>query len=240
MRPYLTHFFTCSEDSAKWLFGSKLAKEAIFQPNAIDAANFEYHQTKYINIREREGWDNKFIIGNVARFDKQKNHLFLLEVVNELIKKRQDVLCVLVGSKNGEEYEKVEQRIKELKLDSYVKFYGTRSDIPELMQGMDILLFPSLHEGLSVTMIEAQASGLKIYTSTGVSKQVAIIPELVDFLRLDSGAEDWASYILQHTYKRESTIIKIKNAGFDIKENAVWLSNIYLSHINNNLKDKEI
>ncbi len=227
MRPYLTHFFTCSADSARWLFGPQRAVKAIFQPNAVNASDFQYNEEKRSMIREREGWGDKLILGNVARFDKQKNHLFLVDVISQIVKERQDILCVLIGASGGE-YEKVKQRINELQLESYIQFYETRSDIPDLMQGMDILLFPSLHEGLSVTMIEAQSSGLKIVTSTGVSDQVAIVPELVDFLPLESGSGYWSDHIRQVKYPRENTLIKIRNARFDIHENARWLTGVYL------------
>ncbi|WP_282035623.1 glycosyltransferase [Saccharicrinis aurantiacus] len=232
MRPYITHCFTCAEASAIWLFGKERAKNAIFQANAVDASKFQYAENKRNKIRTREQWDKRFIIGNVSRFDKQKNHLFLLDIVSEILKKRQDILCVLIGA-NGSEYEKVKQRIKDLNLGNHIKLYGTRSDIPELMQGMDVLLFPSFHEGLSVTMIEAQSSGLKTYTSTGVSKQVAIIPKLVDFIELNRGAKYWASQILQQKYERKNTFESIKVAHFDIKENAKWLTEFYLSQIKN-------
>lgn len=232
MRPYLTHCFTCAEASAIWLFGKERAKNAIFQANAVDASKFQYAENKRNKVRAREQWDKRFIIGNVSRFDKQKNHLFLLDIVSEMLKKRKDILCVLIGA-NGSEYEKVKQRIKDLNLGNHIKLYGTRSDIPELMQGMDVLLFPSFHEGLSVTMIESQSSGLKTYTSTGVSKQVAIIPKLVDFIDLNRGAKYWASQILQQKYERKNTFESIKVAHFDIKENAKWLTEFYLSQIKN-------
>ncbi len=230
MRPYLTHFFTCSVDSAKWLFGPKRAAKAIFQPNAVNAEDFQYDEQKRSIVRKKEGWDKQFIIGNVARFDKQKNHLFLVEVIAQMVTRRPDLLCVLIGA-NGSEYDKVKQRIQELKLEKYFQFYGTRSDIPDLMLGMDVLLFPSFHEGLSVTMVEAQSSGLKILTSTGVSDQVAIIPELVDFIPLEKGAEYWADYLLKVEYTRDNTLSKIQNARFDIQENAKWLTEVYLKAV---------
>nr|WP_321451517.1 glycosyltransferase [uncultured Carboxylicivirga sp.] len=230
MRPYLTHFFTCSADSAQWLFGSKRAAKAIFQPNAVNAADFQYDEQKRAIVRKREGWDRRFIIGNVARFDKQKNHLFLVEVVAQMVSKRPDLLCVLIGA-NGSEYDKVQQRIQELKLEKYFQFYGTRSDIPDLMQGMDVLLFPSFHEGLSVTMIEAQSAGLKIITSTGVSDQVAIVPELVDFLSLEAGPSYWSEHLVNLEYTRKNMLGKIQSARFDIQENALWLTQLYLEAI---------
>lgn len=229
MRPYLTHRFTCGKDSAKWLFGKELAKTAVFIPNAIDTSIFLFNPTIRSEVRKKERWDNRFVVGNIARFSHQKNHLFLIDVFVELLLKEPTSLLILVGS-GGEAEVDVKKKVKQMGVTQNVLFLNSRSDISELLQGMDVFLFPSFFEGLSVAMVEAQAAGLKIITSTGVPSEVAIIPEAVDFLSLKLTARAWATHTLDAVkrYQRRGRYEEIIQSGFDIKSNAQWLQNFYL------------
>jgi glycosyltransferase involved in cell wall biosynthesis len=97
------------------------------------------------------------------------------------------------------------------------------------MQGMNVYCSPSLYEGLSVSMVEAQASGLRIITSDRVPQQVSLCPDLVQFLPLSADSSSWAQALLM-PYERRDTYQKICQAGFDIHENSLKLQNFYLEH----------
>lgn len=71
-----------------------------------------------------------------------------------------------------------------------VIFLGIQNNIPELLQVLDLFLFPSLYEGLPVTLIEAQASGLKIITSNTVTKEVDDITSLITFCDLNDSEKN--------------------------------------------------
>ena len=230
MRPYLTHCFTCGQDAANWLFGRQLAKDVIFLPNAIDARSFEFNPAKRNEIRAQNGWANRLIIGNVSSFSQPKNHLFILDIFQEVIRHEPSALLVLVGS-GGAMEKKVKDKVLQLSLKNNVKFMGSRSEIPDLLQAMDLFLFPSHFEGLSVAQLEAQASGLRILKSTHVPKDGTIIPELVESLSLSLSAEEWADKVLQlaTNYERKKRLDEIENAGFDINKNAEWLQNLYIT-----------
>ena len=230
MRPYLTHCFTCGHGSAEWLFGKQLAAKSIFLPNAIDARSFEFHPERREEIRSRNRWDGQLVIGNVSRFSYQKNHLFLLDIFAGIVCRQPDALLVLVGS-GGEQENKVKNKVFRLGLKDKVRFMGSRADIPDLLQGMDIFIFPSHFEGLGIAQLEAQASGLKVLNSTGVPRDGVVVPELVDFLSLKQPASEWADKALQvvENKNRKDCSYEIINMGFDININPEWLQNLYLT-----------
>lgn len=229
MLPYLTHYFTCSRGAAKWLFGKQLMEKAIFFPNAIDTQSLVFDPVKREKIRIKNGWTNRLVIGNVSRFSHQKNHLFLLDIFAEIVRRETSALLVLIG-RGGELEDKIKEKVLQLGIKDHVNFMGSRSDIPDLLQGMDLFLFPSHFEGLSVAQLEAQASGLKILNSTGIPKEGTVIPELVESLSLNLAADVWAKKVLctAKNYKRKNRFREIEEAGFDINKNAKWLQNLYI------------
>lgn len=229
MRPHLTHYFSCGLASAQWLFGCKLAKKTMFLPNAINARSFSYNSKKREKVRFQHGWEKRFVVGNISRFSYPKNHLFLVDVFAEILHKDSSALLVLVGS-GGNMERQVRNKIDRLGIGSNVCFMGSRSDIADLLQGMDVFLFPSLFEGFSVSMLEAQASGIKIINSTNIPKEGTIIPEIVDSLSLKLPVGQWAEKVLQaaKNHPRKDRYEEVAQLGFDIKKNAEWLQNLYM------------
>ena len=177
------------------------------------------------NIRRELGIENKKVIGHVGRFNPQKNHEFLIDIFNEIYKKDKDTVLLLIG--DGYLKEKIEEKVNKLELDESVKFLGVREDIPELMQAMDLFLFPSQFEGLAVVMVEAQAAGLKVITSTGVTTE-SNITENVEFIELNKSAKYWADIVLNSDFKKKNDINLMIKKGYDSTNNVKWLSDFYL------------
>ena len=124
--------------------------------------------------------------------------------------------------------EEVKQRVRETGLTDQAIFLGMRSDIPDVMQAMDVLAMPSLFEGLPVTGIEAQAGGLPVVASTGVPEEMNAIG-MVDFLALEAGEKAWAERLIQRGRENKTdTFDKIQKAGYDIHTTAPWLQEFYL------------
>jgi len=192
--------------------------------NAVDTDKFRFNEEVRNNIRRKLDVEGKKVIGHVGRFNPQKNHEFLIDVFNEIYKKDKDIVLLLVG--DGYLKEKIEEKVNKLGLDKSVKFLGVREDISELMQAMDLFLFPSQFEGLAVVMVEAQAAGLKVITSTGVTKE-SDITNNVEFIELSKGAEYWADIIINSDFKKKDSIKMMISKGYDSTNNVKWLSDFY-------------
>ena len=122
----------------------------------------------------------------------------------------------------------MKEKVKSLGLEDSVQFLGVREDVADILQSFDLFLLPSLFEGLPVTMIEAQAAGLPCVISDKVPIQCDITGN-TKVVSLDDPADKWADTVLDYVrdYNREDTFEKIREAGFDIKENVKWLEGFY-------------
>lgn len=223
---YANHYFACGVKAGEWLFGKANAEKVKVINNAINSSLFIFDEKKSQEVKKRLNISNKKVIGHVGRFNEQKNHFFLIKIFNEICKKNKDTILVLIGT--GNLMQQIKAKVKELNIEDRVLFLGLQKNIPELLQAFDFFLFPSLYEGLPVTLIEAQASGLPILTSSTVTTEVNITG-LVNFMELDTPEKQWADEVLNRiNYKRKDTSTEIKNGGYDIYENAIQLQNFYL------------
>ena len=131
----------------------------------------------------------------------------------------------------------MEQKAQALGLGDRVIFTGVRGDVPDLMQAMDCFVFPSLYEGIPVTLIEAQAAGLPCVVSDGIPVE-ARKTDLVTHIPLSRGCADWAANVLEKFgMPREDTLSQIRSSGYDIEENAAFLQQFYLERAD--LKSEE-
>lgn len=219
-----TKLFACGKDAGDWMFGG-----AAYQilNNAIDSKRYSYDVNRRAKMRGELGiTDNAFVIGHVGRFDPQKNHAFLLDIFAELKKRRPDAVLILIG--NGNLRSAMEEKAAVLGITENVIFTGVRRDVPNLMQAMDCFVFPSLYEGVPVTLIEAQASGLPCIVSDGVPAECAKT-SLVERIALKETAAVWAERVISKSgAPRLDTKEAIIRAGYDIEANARWLQNYYL------------
>ena len=129
------------------------------------------------------------VLGHVGRFDPQKNHAFLLEVLAAALRINARVRPLLVG--DGPLRPEIERRAARLGLRAI--FTGSRPDVPRLMLGaMDVLVFPSLFEGLGLVLVEAQAAGLPVVTTDVLPPEATVVAEAVRRVSLTESAEVWA------------------------------------------------
>lgn len=221
-------YFACSKEAGKWLFGESEVESGNVTVinNAIDLEMFSPNTKIRNTMREDLDISDKFVIGHVGRFSKSKNHEFLINVFYEVYKKNNKSILLLVGE--GEEIEKIKGKVKKLGIEDCVIFTGLRSDIYNVMQCMDVFVFPSYFEALPVVLIEAQAIGLKAFVSTGVPKE-ADLTNTIEFLSLDLSAEKWSEKILSSDINRFNNKDILLNKGYSILDNVTWLSNYYLS-----------
>ena len=217
--------FACSNAAGEWMFGKEKDFKVI--NNGIDLDKFRFNDKVRENIREKLNFTDRKVIGHIARFNKQKNHTFLVDIFNKLLKTNENYLLVLAGI--GELREDIEKKVRDFSIEDKVMFLGSIGYVNELLQSIDIFILPSLYEGLAVSTIEAQAAGLKCLLSENIDKN-SKVTDLVEFVPIDKGVEPWVEAILNvGDYKRVDTSSKIKEAGFDIKETADTISKFYLN-----------
>lgn len=225
---YATELFACGHEAGKWMFGSI---EFTVLNNAIDAERYAYDEKKRKEIRaELSIPENALVIGHVGRFAPPKNHTFIVDLFDRITKMRNDSVLLLVG--DGDLKAGIEEKVKILGLSDKVVFTGLRSDVDRLLQAMDVFLFPSVYEGLPLSIIEAQAAGLPCLISDKVPDECRIT-DCVQQLSLDDPIEIWIQAVLNAGgTERKETLTLIRNAGYDIKTNAVKLQDYYLKRSN--------
>jgi glycosyltransferase involved in cell wall biosynthesis len=227
LRYIAKYLFACSTSAADWMYG-KRSNLAYVLNNAIDAKKFIFSSTIRKDKRKELGIENKFVIGHVGRFQTQKNHIFLIDIFKTVHDKNKNSTLLLVG--DGELRESMENRVHELGLTDNVIFTGIRADIPELLQAMDVFVFPSLYEGLGIVAIEAQAADLPTIVSDSIPKD-AFITDLIDSISLKESLDIWANAILRYSvgYERNNRYKEIKTNGYDICDTTEWLESFYLN-----------
>ncbi len=223
--------FACSDNAGRWLYGENAGKRKnyILLKNAIHSKKYIYTPETAEKIRKELGIENKFIVGHIGRMFPGKNHPYLLEVFKAYSQKNQNSVLLLVG--DGPSRKEIEDKAQSLGIREKVIFTGVRSDVNEVLQAMDFFVFPSIYEGLPVTVIEAQAAGLPCLISDSVTDEVCIT-NLVTRYSLSNSPEMWAEKIdeLSKLAKREDMSTEIANAGYDIKTTSKWLQNFYIEN----------
>lgn len=224
-----THLFACSESASKWLF-SKRSNESLILKNGIECEKFHFSMQIREQIREELTIpSDSYVIGHIGRFNHQKNHLYLLEIFADLLKKMPNATLILVGG--GTLQAKIESKIKELQIEKYVKLLGIRDDIHKILQAMDVFVFPSLHEGLPVTLIEAQGAGLPCIISDSITEEVDMGMGLIQFCSL-SEKEKWIEKILdgaKREFPRKNAESALNQKGYNIRRTAEITEKTYIS-----------
>lgn len=227
MRKSINQYFTCGQEAAENLFGKKLASQAYPMNNAIEVEKFKYNQEIRNQKRKELGADDTYNLINIGRFNAQKNQSFLLDIFAKVYQNHKRFRLFLVGT--GALEQELREKVKRLKLESVVYFLGLRTDVPALLQAMDVFLFPSLFEGLPVALVEAQASGIPCVISDGVPRESILVNDHVEVVSLKKNPEYWAEKIIElRDFERKDVSEIIKEKGYDIKENAKKLEEKYL------------
>lgn len=220
---YATDHLACGKRAGDWMFGGH-PYEVV--PNAVDVEKYVYSPEKAEQVRNLLGVGKELVIGHVGRFDFAKNQDFLVDIFAECEKIVSGIKLLLIGDGDGKK--EIESKVQHLGLKDKVIFTGVRTDVNELLQAMDIFVFPSLYEGLGIAAIEAQAAGLPCVVSDHVPQECKVT-EYVEFLSLKLSPKKWAECIIKHIGdERKDQYDAICKAGYDINESAVKLENFYL------------
>ena len=223
-----TECIACSDEAAKWYFTKERICGNKFNilKNGINTQKYIYDENIRNMYRKKLKIQDKFVIGHVGRFAHQKNQLFLINVFNLIVKNNSNALLLLIG--DGSDIGYAKNKVKELGIEDSVVFAGARSDVPQLLQAMDIFVFPSISEGFGMGVLESQAASLRTIASDRVSISTKVTT-MIEYLSLDLGAEIWANKIKNYNtpYVRTDVSSEIVNSGYDICNSAELLSTIY-------------
>lgn len=212
-------FLACSSGAAYWMFPKRMVENGtvIIIPNGVDTKKFKYDKNKRDAFRNSLNLSEELLIGNIGRFQGQKNHPFMIEIMDEVLKYEPSAKLLLVGE--GELKESIISKTKLLGIDSSVLFLGERSDMDYFLSALDVFILPSLYEGLPIASVEAQASGVKTLLSSNITKEANVSGSAV-FLPIDEvdSASIWAREILKDHSSMDRLIEnnKVYQAGFDI------------------------
>lgn len=221
-----TDLFACGVDAGRWMFGTD---DFTVVRNAIDVDAYAFDTARSTRVRRELGiHESTLVVGHVGRFAPAKNHSFILSVFSEVLKLRSDAVLVLVG--DGELRSETELRARELGIADSVRFLGVRSDVPDLMQAMDVFLMPSHYEGLPLVLVEAQASGLPCVISESIPVDCDLRGSSITRLSLGASFAEWAAMVDRASGEtmRINGVDIVKRSGFDAQEMAGWLESFYL------------
>lgn len=225
IKKYATHLFACGETAGKWMFGTDN-----FQiiPNAIDSGKYLFNLQEREDVRREFALGDSYVIGNVGRFSKVKNQVFLLHILDYIGKEYENVKLVLVGEGECEDY--LRQVIKKKGIEEKVIFTGLRTDVHRLLQAMDVFVLPSLYEGVPLALVEAQIAKLPCVVSEKVPLDSKISPNF-ERLTLKAPISQWVDIIMK--YKNTNKLNRdetIYISDFDIKKCSNHLQLFYLEH----------
>ena len=220
---YATHRMACSDVAGKWLFGDN---PFTVVHNAIEVDKFAFNKSEQNSIRNKYGVkDNDFLIGHIGRFDRQKNHDFLIDVFANVLKDNPNCKLMLVGE--GYLMQNIKEKVSRLDLDNKVIFTGVRDDAYKYYNAFDLFVLPSLFEGLPVVAIEAQMNGCKTFLADTITKECQLSSKTF-FIPLS--IDKWVKFILEDSKKYMSHDVEfnIANSGYDINIEAQKLQNLYI------------
>lgn len=225
---YANYYFACSEEAGKWMFGRNIDKSDTFYifNNAIDTEKYSYNEEIRNKIRKENHLENAFIVGNVARMVEMKNHQFLVDIFQEILKIQKNAKLLLIG--DGPLKSVIQEKVERLNLQDNVIFWGATNQVHEMLQMMDVFVLPSLYEGVPVSVIEAAASGMKYVISDTIDSHLKE-NQLELKIHLNDKAEDLAQRILDFSvsYDRKNQKQLLQESGYDIITQASELKEIY-------------
>lgn len=187
---YTTKRVGCSVEACKSFF---LDREGTF------VINNTYDNSRFNPKLYKKSNEDRLHILQVGRFCNTKNQLFSLDVLYKIKKQVKNVHLSFVGFDMGGYEKLIKDKVTCLNLEEYVTFYPSDVDIPRLLSESTAFIFPSLHEGFGIALIEAQAMGVKCFASNGVPSSANCGG--VTYIGLDEGPEVWADKIIEFYIK---------------------------------------
>lgn len=228
LRKSADYYIGCSNEAGEYLFGKEIVDSDRYMTlsNGIDAKKFAYDEEVRKEIRNYLGIkDDEIVIGHIGRFTKVKNHDFLIKLFAEVHSFKEKSKLLLIGE--GPLLSDIKIKAEKLGIQGSVIFTGSKIDSEKFYSAMDIFVFPSIKEGLGIAAIEAQASGLTVIKSQGVTDAIDVTGNVIT-MNLDEPVINWARAIIQNkSVDRSLCCEKVQKSRFDINETVRRLLEIY-------------
>lgn len=225
----VNHYYACSDSAAAWKFPKDIisAKNYSVIKNGIETEDYKFNNKTREEYRKNLGLGNDFTVCMVGRFAEPKNHIFIVDLMEELLKRDKEIRCVFVGS--GDTKPLIIDTIKEKKIDDRFLFLENRSDVNNILMACDVFVFPSKFEGLGIVAIESQASGLPTVCSEFIPQETNLT-DVISYHSLDKQQEwiDKINEIKNMKVDRSKYAKVVAEAGYDAKESAQLLEDKYL------------
>lgn len=223
-----TDRLACGEEAGKFMFGNKPFK---IINNGVDVEKFSFDNKAREAFRVKLALaENDILVGHVGYFMPVKNQSFLIDVFAELAKNDSRYHLVLIGE--GTMRTEIEQKVASLKLTNKVTFTGNIDNVSEYLNAIDIIIMPSLYEGLPLTLVEQQANGLQCVVSDTITAEADKTGNLC-FLSLQAPISDWVHAIANslcmqdRELRSKDAVIAIESAGYSIRKEAKKLVEYY-------------
>lgn len=229
-----THRLACGEKAGRFMFGSMPFK---IVNNGVDVVKYSFDNDQRIVLRAKMALsESDILVGHVGYFMPVKNQCFLVDVFAELARNDSRYHLVLIG--DGDMRSEIEQKVTSLGLTNKVTFTGNIDNVSEYLNAIDLVVMPSLYEGLPLTLVEQQANGLQCVVSDTITTEADKTGNL-SFLSLHAPISDWVHAIessnCMHNREQRSkdAVIAIENAGYSIQAEAKKLVEYYQRCVKN-------
>lgn len=222
-----TKLLACSVSAGEVKFGKKrFDTKGIVLKNAIEVAKYKCDPNAKVNFcKEHDFPLNTLILGTVGRLSIEKNQSVLIRIASNLVSHGHNVVLLLIG--DGPYKDSLVEIANQSGIGKVVFFMGNQDNIPYWLSVFDVFLFPSLYEGFGIAALEAQASGLPVICSSGVSQEIAVTP-YVHFIKDNSNINEWTEAILSKQYQqRYDSSDLIIQSGYDAESNGRKLIHVY-------------
>lgn len=223
-------YFACSRAAGCYMYGK--GKDFMVINNGIDTEKFHYSEARRNEIRKELGIEGKIVLVHVGRFHDQKNHKFLIDIFDEYKRKNPESCLLLIGI--GPLQETIRQKVADLGLSDSVFFLDQKPNVYNFLSASDVFVFPSLYEGLPLTLVEAQSSGLPIICSDSVTNETKLTDSYFP-VSLNQPVSEWAKQIdvvRKLSVDRNIAASQVRLKDYDCKDVAKFIEQYYLKLYN--------
>lgn len=213
-------YIACSVSAGKSVFGDR---DFQIVRNLIETDKYMFDESARNKYRQELGIkDNEILIGNVARFEEQKNPFFAINIIKDVMQTEKNVRFLWIGE--GSLKNKVKNYIKEIEIEEKCIILDNRDDVNKMYSAMDMFFLPSKFEGLGIVFIEAQCAGTPVLTSNKVPIEDLDITDLFNYMELERNEQEWKNKLIEkinkkYKYKREQYCDIVYKTKYDISNN---------------------